>query len=154
MKLLPLLLLPLSLALLACGRPSEPPQAAAGSEDPAAPATPETPAATASSPDTPVIPTYVSSLNKVADAVEAVSDEDSARAAARAIAEAGRELAAITARFEQMGDFQKATVLIQGAASMIEPNTRISLAMSKIATEHPELIEVIAIEMDKLPILE
>jgi len=94
---------------------------------------------------------YLAQITNIADAVEAVDDEKSARAAAKAIAKAAREMEALSEAVEDMTPARRAMVFASRAQDFMEPQMRLATSMQKLAIDHPEYLEIIQDEMDKMP---
>ena len=94
---------------------------------------------------------YVSQLTKIADAVESVEDEKTAKKAAKAIASASKELEALAEKVETMDQTKQAMIFATRAQDFMGPQVRLATAMQKMATENPEHMELIQAELEKLP---
>lgn len=96
----------------------------------------------------------VAEYENIADALESVNDEESARAAARRIAAANAELEEIAKTFEEMSDMEKAMAAGRMAQGISGVQARIGAAMAGIAQRDRALYQTISDEMNRLPTLE
>ncbi len=89
-------------------------------------------------------------LANIAEAIENVEDEASARAAAQEIAKANIELGAVAKSLEDMSDAERAAAAQQYSAKYSEQQVRIASAMQRLV-QHPEWLRIISDEMKKMP---
>lgn len=105
-------------------------------------------------PEAKMIDNYLVSMDKIADAIENVDDEASARNAASKIAAIQEEMEKLTEEFEgsEMNQQRAYMAMMSGPRrnEMIQTQTRISTSMMKLMTQ-PELISIIQEEMEKIP---
>jgi len=95
---------------------------------------------------------YVSAMNKIAAAVEAVNDEASARQAAEVIAVVNKDMEKTIAALQQMSDSEKALILSLRAEDLQKVQMRIASAIQKLASE-PQYLRAISDEMQHMPSL-
>ncbi|GJL95526.1 MAG: hypothetical protein DHS20C05_19310 [Hyphococcus sp.] len=98
-----------------------------------------------------VVDVYVSQMDNIADALEEVTDEKSAKKAAQAITKASKELEALSETVEGMSDIEKGMMFASRSQDFVAVQTRLATSMQKIAAENPEYIEMIQEEMEKMP---
>ncbi len=98
-----------------------------------------------------VVDVYVAQMGNIADALETVDDEASAKKAAQAITKASKELKALSATVENMSDMQKGMMFASRAQDFVAVQTRLATAMQKIAVENPAYMEMLQAEMQKMP---
>ena len=89
-------------------------------------------------------------LSNIAEAIENVKDEASARETARIIAKAGIELQGVAKSMEGMSDAEHAAAAQQHAAKYPQQQLRIMSAMQKLV-HHPEWMKIIQDEMKRMP---
>lgn len=94
---------------------------------------------------------YESELTKIADAVESVTDEASARQAAEIIQAASGELEQLSTKLETMTTMDKASFAINFSADAADTQMRLATAMQKLAMADPEHMRMISEAMDELP---
>jgi hypothetical protein len=104
-----------------------------------------------SSADGDVGQTYVTQLGHIADALESVKDEDSARAAAHEMAQANATLQAMAERVDSMTEVEQAMMLQKHAMEMTQVQTRIFQALQNIISRDPKLGDIIGDEMQQMP---
>ena len=94
---------------------------------------------------------YINEMTRIADALETVNDEESARKAAATIKVAAEGLESMGTELEGDMDPMKAMQVFGGRyQELIEVQSRIATSMMRIQNEHPELMEVISEETDRL----
>ena len=94
---------------------------------------------------------YINEMTRIADALETVNDEESARKAAATIKVAAEGLESMGTELEGGMDPMKAMQVFGGRyQELIEVQSRIATSMMRIQNEHPELMEVISEETDRL----
>ena len=107
---------------------------------------------TAKSPANKIADAYIGEMTKIADALETVNDEESARAAASVIQKAGLKLEAMQDELEgEMSDRKWATIVMSRQQEWAQLQTRLGMSMGRIGMTQPELMQIISEEMDKLP---
>ncbi len=94
---------------------------------------------------------YVAHMTNVADAIEKVDDEKSAKAAAAVIAKAVEDMEKTAENVEGMSATRRAMLFASRAQDFAEPQMRMSQSMTKLASENPELLEIIQKELEKMP---
>jgi hypothetical protein len=95
--------------------------------------------------------TYVTTLDRVADALESVKDEASAKKAASEIAKANDVMQSMVDEINSMSQTEQVMMVQKNAAKMAEAETRISQAMQKIVSDNPQLLDVIGSEIQDMP---
>ncbi len=98
-----------------------------------------------------VVDVYVGQMDHIADALEGVKDEKSAKKAAQAITNAAKELNALSDTVESMSDMEKGLMFASRSQEFISVQTRLATSMQKIAAENPEYMQMIQEEMKKMP---
>ena len=94
---------------------------------------------------------YINEMTRIADALETVNDEESARKAAATIKVAAEGLESMGTELEGDMDPMKAMQVFGGRyQELIEVQSRIATSMMRIQNDHPELVEVISAETDRL----
>lgn len=108
---------------------------------------------TASEADSPkeVVAVYEAQIIRIADAVEKVDDDDSAREAARIIQEASAELEGLEAKVEGMSGPEKMQFAMAYATGLSDTHIRLATAMQRLAETDEEHWKMIAEAMDELP---
>ena len=104
--------------------------------------------------DSDVGQTFVTQLGHIADALESVKDEDSARAAAHQMDQANMALKNVTDRMNGMSDMEKAVMIQKHVAEIAQLEGRITMAIQNIVSNDPELMNIIGDEMRNMPQLE
>ncbi len=89
-------------------------------------------------------------LSNIAEAIENVEDDATARAAAQEIAKANHALASLAKSMEGMSDAQHTVAAQQYAAKYSQLQVRIASAMQRLV-QHPEWLQIISDEMKKMP---
>ena len=102
---------------------------------------------------TEVVEGYISEISKIADALESVTDKDSAEKAAKQIAKINAELDTITTAAEDMNQITFATAMAGKASDFQAAQIRISTAMQKLSQDH-ELMMILSEEINKTPKLD
>jgi len=135
-----------ALAMAACGGDKDGGDAADGSASSAA----ESPV-TAQSSNAEIVDAYLSEINDIAAAVEQVDDEQSAEAAARVIRDASDRLEAMNAEIgADMSSARAMAVFGPHQQELIQAQSRLAMSMSRLAINHPELMQSIQDEMSEL----
>ncbi|HPE49388.1 MAG TPA: hypothetical protein PLR76_13370 [Hyphomonas sp.] len=94
---------------------------------------------------------YINELTRVADALETVKDEDSAKTAAVQLKVAVDGLNAMQDELGGKMDSMRAMQIFGGhMQEFAEVQTRIATSIADIQTNHPELMETISDELDRL----
>lgn len=99
------------------------------------------------------VDTYVSGMDKIAEAVEQVNDEAGARQAAQVIEAVRQDLEKTMSAMEAMSDTQKAMAFAQRASDLQKVQMRLATAMQSLAAR-PDLMRIIGDEMGKMPQLQ
>ncbi len=94
---------------------------------------------------------YTDGMDDIADAISRVDNEASARQAAHRIAEVAKDMEGLQAEFDSMSDAEKTAAAMANAQAITQSGTRVAAAMMTLQTQHPELMEIISEEMDKIP---
>jgi hypothetical protein len=94
---------------------------------------------------------YVSSLNRIAAALENVNDEASAREAAREIADVNLDLQAVTSETDGMSDAAKGMAFAARAQDLAQVQMRIAVAVQRINSTNIGLYSIISDEMGRMP---
>ncbi|MEM8936185.1 MAG: hypothetical protein AAGC77_07240 [Pseudomonadota bacterium] len=97
---------------------------------------------------------YLEILSKFAAAIEGVTDEPSAQEAAETIAGLNDDMTSLADAFEELTAVQKSAMYIEHAQDFLSEQTRLADALTRVATENPELIEALQTEFEKMPALE
>ena len=94
---------------------------------------------------------YINEMTRIADALEGVDDEASAKAAAKKIKVAVDGLNQMSEELDGEISGVKGMQIFGGRyAELIEVQGRVATSMITIQSEHPELMETISAEMDRL----
>ncbi len=95
---------------------------------------------------------YVNEMTRVADALESIEDEASARKAAAEIRAAGASMETMAAALEGSGmsQMQAATALSRRGQDIAALQTRIMTQMMSLQAEKPELAALVGEEIDQL----
>jgi hypothetical protein len=94
---------------------------------------------------------YLTEMTRIADALETVKDEQSARAAAVQISKAAAGLNKMgEAVNENMDPLKAMQIFGDNYAQVAEVQGRMMTSLMRIQQEHPELMDIISSEMDKL----
>ena len=133
------------LALATCGEKKAPATATAPTTVPAitTPAT-DTPAAAA-------MKAYIADVTKISDAVATVKDEASARVAAATIAATNAELTSLIKQIDAMSDTDKASATMTNMQELVAAQQKIAIAMSNMAMNNPNLMQIVNDELGKMP---
>lgn len=94
---------------------------------------------------------YINEMTRIADALESVEDEQSAKAAARKLKVAVDGLNSMSESLEGEMSGPKAMQVFGGRyAELIEVQGRMASALIDIQTNHPELMDIVGEEIDRL----
>jgi hypothetical protein len=94
---------------------------------------------------------YINEMTRIADALETVDDEASARAAAKKIQVAVDGLNQMSEELDGEISGVKGMQIFGGRyAELIEVQGRVATSMIRIQSEHPELMDALSEEMDRL----
>lgn len=94
---------------------------------------------------------YLTEMTRIADALETVRDEQSAKAAAGKISKAAEGLKKMGKALKDETDPLKAMQIFgSNYTQVVETQGRMMTELMRIQTEHPELMDIISAEMDKL----
>lgn len=94
---------------------------------------------------------YLTEMTRIADALETVKDEESAKAAAVEISKAAVGLNKMGEVLKDDTDPLKAMQIFgNNYTQVVETQGRMMTELMRIQTEHPELMEIVSAEMDKL----
>lgn len=93
----------------------------------------------------------VSKMSALADTLETVTDENSARKAAKDIAVIGAELEALATKADNSDSMNKMSLMMQAnSQEFMNIQTKLASNMARIALTDPKLLEIIGEEMEKL----
>ena len=102
-------------------------------------------------PDNKVAAMMMTKMGDLADALEMVKDEDSARKAAEEIAKIGVELEALANKADSASSSGKMSIMMKANSNeFMAIQTRLGSNMARIAMTDPQLLQIIGNEMDKL----
>jgi outer membrane lipoprotein SlyB len=94
---------------------------------------------------------YINEMTRIADALETVDDEASAKAAAQTIKVAVDGLNQMSEELDGEISGVKGMQIFGGRyTELIEVQGRVATSMIKIQSDHPELMDTISAEMDQL----
>ena len=94
---------------------------------------------------------YINEMTRIADALETVDDEASAKAAAQTIKAAVDGLNQMSEELDGEISGVKGMQIFGGRyTELIEVQSRVATSMIKIQSDHPELMDTISAEMDQL----
>lgn len=94
---------------------------------------------------------YINEMTRIADALETVDDEASAKAAAQTIKVAVDDLNQMSEELDGEISGVKGMQIFGGRyTELIEVQGRVATSMIKIQSDHPELMDTISAEMDQL----
>lgn len=95
---------------------------------------------------------FSSEMTRVADALESVKDEASARKAAAEISQAAEQLEKVREKFNDgnLGGIQAMRTLQKHGKELMTTQARIMSATLKLQEQHPELMEILSTELDKI----
>jgi hypothetical protein len=102
----------------------------------------------------PTMTAYVANLDKVATALSAVKDEASAKAMGEQLAPVFAEMEKQSDILEKMSEPEIAAAAMASAPQLIAAQAKIAQAASNWMMQNPELGEIIAKELEKMPDLE
>lgn len=94
---------------------------------------------------------YVADLQKMADAVAAVKDEPSARAAADAIDKLSPEMADYAKQLDGLSDSDKAAVVMAHVQELTAAQQKLATSMSGLGMNNPQLLQIIGDKVGKAP---
>ena len=95
--------------------------------------------------------TYVNGMSQIADALESVTDEDSAKAAAHEIGQVTVRLQSVVDEINSMSEVEQALMVQKQAAKMVSVQNRISMALQKIVSKDPKLMNILGSELRSMP---
>ena len=94
---------------------------------------------------------YLTEMTRIADALETVKDEQSAKAAAGKISKAAEGLNKMGDALKGETDPLKAMQIFgNNYTQVVEVQGRMMTELMRIQQEHPELMEIVSAEMDKM----
>jgi hypothetical protein len=145
----------LALVIAACGK----------KEEPAATSVPESlPASTAAGAAAlgalgaaaggnvhPEMKKYVAGLTKISDALASVRDEATAKTAAQQIAAANAELEPLQKTIDGWSEADKQAAVLANTAEFAMISQKIAVAAANLQASHPELMQTLGTELDKMP---
>ncbi|GGD07360.1 hypothetical protein [Aquisalinus flavus] len=94
---------------------------------------------------------YEKQLITIADAVEAVTDEQSAQVAAQVIRDASAELEIIAKKAETMSQIEQARFAMSFTTELADTQMRLMGAMQRLYQTDPETMQLISDAMEDLP---
>lgn len=96
---------------------------------------------------------YAAEMTRVADALDSVKDEASARKASVEIAQAAASLQKLQGEFDgQMSGLKAMQVLQKHGKEITVAQTRIMGSMLRLQSEYPELMDIVSSDLDDLDI--
>lgn len=102
-------------------------------------------------PDTKIAAAMISQMGSLADTLDTVKDEESARKAAKEIAKIGVELEALAKKADGTNSAGKMSIMMQANSNeFMSIQARLATNMARIAMTDPKLLQIIGDEMDKL----
>ena len=94
---------------------------------------------------------YINEMTRIADALESVEDEKSAKAAAKKLKVAVDGLNTMSEELDDQLDGPKAMqVFGTRYPELMQVSMRMATEMQRIQTQHPELMEIVSEEVDRL----
>ncbi|KCZ49434.1 hypothetical protein [Hyphomonas pacifica] len=94
---------------------------------------------------------YVNEMTRIADALETVKDKKSAEKAAKTLNKAAEGLNAMQEELDnEAGSTKAMQVLASRAGELAEVQGRMMKEIMRIQTEHPELMDVLGDELNKI----
>lgn len=94
---------------------------------------------------------YVDQLSHVADALDSVKDEASAREAAHEIAKANTKIQKMVNDIDAMDQAHQMTLFQKHAAEMSKLERRISQSVQRIVAKDPKLLGIVGSEIQDMP---
>jgi len=104
----------------------------------------------AKSPGQKAADTYVKGMERIATAMEGITDEASARGAAEVVAAVTKDLEKFSADVEAMSEAEQAALFAPHAKDIQAVQTRIAAAMGKLMG-NPEWLQIVTDELGKIP---
>ncbi|GAB5468006.1 MAG: hypothetical protein Kilf2KO_10360 [Rhodospirillales bacterium] len=95
----------------------------------------------------------VSELGVIADQLETVTSEESAKAAAVVIEKSNQALQEVSETFSELSTVSKAAAIAAVAQHLGDVQKRIADAMQKIQADNPQLFQTLSETIDQLPSL-
>ena len=93
---------------------------------------------------------YVTEMTRIADALDTVTDEASARSAATEIRKAADGLENMQEELGDISGMRAMQIFGSNYEELVTAQTRMMNAMIRIQTENPELMDYVSDEMDRL----
>lgn len=140
--------LTLALTIAACGEKKE---AATPEPTTASMATMETMREIAGGGDNSAMGQFATHMGRVADALASVTDEASAKAAAKVIAKANEDMIPVAKTLNAQTDAEKAAGAMANAQRLMTSQQKIGMAASNLAMNHPDLMEILGDALDDMP---
>lgn len=94
---------------------------------------------------------YVNGMSQIAGALESVKDEGSAKTAAHEIGQVTVKLQSVVDEINSMSQAEQVMMVQKHAAKMAEVQGRISMALQKIVSQDPKLMDIIGSELRSMP---
>ncbi|MBX3496725.1 MAG: hypothetical protein KF769_10820 [Parvibaculum sp.] len=95
--------------------------------------------------------TFAGEMNRIAEAVEQVNNEEDARGVAHLIADAQRKMEEASKALEGMSEAQRGIAAAAHAKEMQQAQMRLATAMSSLAMRDQAALRIISDEMSKMP---
>lgn len=111
----------------------------------------ETMGAAQAAPSRPEMKQFAQAVARIGDALATVKDEPGARAAAAQIAEINRELEPLAHTIGGWSDADKRAAAMAAAGEMVNAQQRVGLASANLSMNHPDLMEIVQAELDRMP---
>ncbi len=103
-------------------------------------------------PEQKIAKVYVSEMENMASAIEAVHDEASAKKAASAIRAASVKFEAMAEKYDgKLGGVAASAALSGHQSELMAVQSRIAMGMSKLAMSDPALLKIVSEEMNNMP---
>ena len=93
---------------------------------------------------------YVTEMTRIADALDTVTDEASARRAATEIRKAADGLENMQEQLGDISGMRAMQIFGSNYQELMTAQTRMMTSMVRIQSEHPELMEIVSEEMNRL----
>lgn len=95
--------------------------------------------------------TFAGEMNRIAEAVEQVNNEEDARSVAHLIADAQKNMEEASNALEGMSDAEKGIAAAAHAKEVQQAQMRLATAMSSLAMRDQAALRIISDEMSKMP---
>lgn len=97
---------------------------------------------------------FVQAVGRIGDAIATVTDEESARAAAATIAGINAEIEPITRVIEGWSESEKRAAAMAAAGDLVAAQQKIGMAAAQLSVNNPQLMEIVAEELNRMPALD